>query len=121
MRTIELNTNYDIYVENGNLAVVRNDLNTIRQTIVNKLSLIKGEDVYDNNNGLNLSIIFGDNVSFNDKLAEIRRVIYLQQNVVSVDNITMDVDKRLRVGYFTCYITVLVNGTPVQTSIKFGV
>lgn len=122
MRTLELNDNYDIFVDaNKNLAVQRDDLSVIRQTIVNKLSLVKGEDVYDNQNGLNLDIIFGDNVPTTDKLTEIKRVILLDTNVVSVDNIKMEVDTKLRVGHFTCYITVAVNKERVQTSIGFGI
>jgi hypothetical protein len=121
MRTIELNNQYDIFVQNGNLAVQRDNLSVIRQTIVNTLSLIKGEDVYDSTHGLNLSIIFGDDVSFADKVAEIKRVIMLEPSVVSVDNIKMEADPRTRVGYFTCYITVTVEGESVQTTINFGV
>lgn len=122
MRTLELNDNYDLFIlMNGNLAVQRDDLSVIRQTIVNKLSLVKGEDVYDNQNGLNLDIMFGDNTPMTDKLAEIKRVILLDKNVVSVDNIEMEVDKKLRVGYFTCYITVAVDKEHVQTSVGFGI
>ena len=122
MRTLELNNNYDIYLLlNGNLAVQRDDLSVIRQTIVNKLSLIKGEDIHNDQNGLNLDIIFGDDVSHASKVAEIQRVILLESHVVSVDNIKMEVDKKLRVGYFTCYITVAVNGENVQTSVGFGI
>lgn len=122
MRTLELNDNYDLFIlMNGNLAVQRDDLSVIRQTIVNKLSLVKGEDVYDNQNGLNLDIMFGDNMPMTDKLAEIKRVILLDKNVVSVDNIEMEVDKKLRVGYFTCYITVAVDKEHVQTSVGFGI
>lgn len=122
MRTLELNDNYDLFIlMNGNLAVQRDDLSVIRQTIVNKLSLVKGEDVYDDQNGLNLDIMFGDNTPMTDKLAEIKRVILLDKNVVSVDNIEMEVDKKLRVGYFTCYITVAVDKEHVQTSVGFGI
>lgn len=122
MRTLELNNNYDIFVLiNGNLAVQRDDLSVIRQTIVNKLSLVKGEDIYDNQNGLNLDIIFGDDIPYSEKMAEIKRVILLDKNVVSVDNIQMEADKTLRVGHFTCYITVAVNDENVQTSIGFGI
>lgn len=122
MRTLELNDNYDLFIlMNGNLAVQRDDLSVIRQTIVNKLSLVKGEDIYDSQNGLNLDIMFGDNTPMTDKLAEIKRVILLDKNVVSVDNIKTEVDKKLRVGYFTCYITVAVDKENVQTSVGFGI
>lgn len=122
MRTLELNDNYDLFIlMNGNLAVQRDDLSVIRQTIVNKLSLVKGEDVHDNQNGLNLDIMFGDDTPMTDKLAEIKRVILLDKNVVSVDNIETEVDKKLRVGYFTCYITVAVDKENVQTSVGFGI
>lgn len=122
MRTIELNDNYDIYIlANGNLAVQRDDLSVIRQGIVNKLSLVKGEDAYDSQHGLNLDIIFGDDIPYNEKIAEIKRVILLDKNVVSVDNIQMEADKTLRVGHFTCYITVALNNETVQTSIGFGI
>lgn len=121
MRTIELDQNYDLMVVNGNLSVQRDDLSCIRQTIVNKLSLVRGEDPSNLSNGLNLDIMFGDNVPNSDRLAEIRRVIFLEEHVVSVDSITMEVDTNLRIGYFTCYITVSIDGTEVQTSVKFGV
>lgn len=122
MRTLDLNDNYDLHIDaRNNLAVQRDNLSVIRQTIVNKLSLIKGEDVYDENNGLNLDIIFGDDVSYNTKISEIRRVILLDQNVVSVDDIKMEVNPSTRVGYFTCYITVAVDNEEVNTTIKFGV
>lgn len=122
MRTLELNSNYDIFILlNGNLAVQRDDLSVIRQTIVNKLSLVKGEDIYDNQNGLNLDIIFGNDIPYSEKMAEIKRVILLDKNVVSVDNIQMEADKTLRIGHFTCYITVAVRGENVQTSIGFGI
>jgi len=122
MRTLDLNDNYDLHIDaRNNLAVQRDNLSVIRQTIVNKLSLIKGEDVYDDNNGLNLDIIFGDDVSYNTKISEIRRVILLDQNVVSVDDIKMEVNPSTRVGYFTCYITVAVDNEEVNTTIKFGV
>lgn len=122
MRTLELNDNYDLFIlMNGNLAVQRDDLSVIRQTIVNKLSLVKGEDAYDSQNGLNLDIMFGDNTPMTDKLAEIKRVILLDKNVVSVDNIETEVDKKLRVGYFKCYITVAVDKEHVQTSVGFGI
>lgn len=122
MRTLDLNDNYDLHLDaRNNLAVQRDDLSVIRQTIVNKLSLIKGEDVYDENNGLNLDIIFGDDVSYNTKISEIRRVILLDQHVVSVDDIKMEVNPSTRVGYFTCYITVAVDNEEVNTTIKFGV
>lgn len=122
MRTLDLNDSYDLHLDaRNNLAVQRDNLSVIRQTIVNKLSLIKGEDVYDENNGLNLDIIFGDNVSYNTKISEIRRVILLDQHVVSVDDIKMEVNPSTRVGYFTCYITVAVDDEEVNTTIKFGV
>ena len=122
MRTLELNSNYDIFILlNGNLAVQRDDLSVIRQTIVNKLSLVKGEDIYDNQHGLNLDIIFGNDIPYSEKMAEIKRVILLDKNVVSVDNIQMEADKTLRIGHFTCYITVAVSGENVQTSIGFGI
>lgn len=122
MRTLELNSNYDIFILlNGNLAVQRDDLSVIRQTIVNKLSLVKGEDIYDNQNGLNLDIIFGNDIPYSEKMAEIKRVILLDKNVVSVDNIQMEADKTLRIGHFTCYITVAVSCENVQTSIGFGI
>lgn len=122
MRTIELDNNYDLFIlMNGDLAVQRDDLSIIRQTIVNKLSLVKGEDVYDSQNGLNLDIMFGDDTSMTDKLAEIKRVILLDKNVVSVDNIKTEVDKKLRVGYFTCYITVATDKENIQTSVGFGI
>lgn len=121
MKTIDLNSNYDIHVQNGNLAVQRNSLNTIKQTIVNKLSLIKGETPADLNNGLDLDVIFGDDISYERKVAEIRRVIQLQENVVSVDDIEFTVDRALRVGYFKCYITVSINGETQQTTVGFGV
>ena len=122
MRTLDLNDNYDLHIDaRNNLAVQRDNLSVIRQTIVNKLSLIKGEDVYDDNNGLNLDIIFGDDVSYNTKISEIRRVILLDQNVVSVDDIKMEVNPSTRFGYFTCYITVAVDNEEVNTTIKFGV
>ena len=121
MRTIELNDNYDIYVQNGDLAIQRKTLETIRQTIVNKLSLIQGETPDNLENGLNLDIIFGDNVSYETKVAEIRRVIMLESSVESVDDIDYTVDKKLRVGYFKCYITVNINGESQQTTVGFGV
>ena len=122
MRTLDLNDNYDLHIDaRNNLAVQRDNLSVIRQTIVNKLSLIKGEDVYDDNNGLNLDIIFGDDVSYNTKISEIRRVILLDQNVVSVDDIKMEGNPSTRFGYFTCYITVAVDNEEVNTTIKFGV
>lgn len=121
MRTIDLNNDYDIYVQNGNLAIQRNTLGTIRQTIVNKLSLVQGETPDNLTNGLNLDIIFGDNISHEAKINEIRRVIMLEPAVVSIDNIDFTVDKKLRVGYFKCYITVTVEGVEQQTSVSFGV
>lgn len=121
MRTIDLNDKYDIYVQNGNLAIQRNTLETIRQTIVNKLSLVQGETPDNLTNGLNLDIIFGDNVSHDAKISEIRRVIMLESAVESVDNIDFTVDRKLRVGYFKCYITVNVEGQSQQTTVSFGV
>lgn len=121
MRTIDLDHNYDIYVQNNDLAIQRNALETIRQTIVNKLSLVKGETPRTLTNGLDLDIIFGDNVSYESKVAEIRRVIMLESSVESIDNIEFTVDRKLRVGYFKCYITVSVEGTSQQTTIGFGV
>ena len=121
MRTIDLNNNYDIYVLNNDLAIQRNALETIRQTIVNKLSLVKGETPDNLNNGLDLDIIFGDTVSYEAKVAEVRRVIMLEDSVESVDNIEFTVDKKLRVGYFKCYITVTINGSSQQTTVGFGV
>lgn len=120
MKTIELNDNYDIFVLNGDLAVQRDDLSVIRQNILNKLSLVQGEDINNLQNGLNLAIIFGDNISFANKQKEIERVIYNCANVVSVDRIDMTADPNLRVGYFKCYITVSTDGEEVQTSINFG-
>lgn len=121
MRTLTLNENYDLYVnENGDLAVTRDNLSVVRQRIVNKLSLIQGEDVSNNQNGLDLNIIFGDNVPYSRKTQEIKRVILLDPSVVSVDNIRMEADPKLRVGYFTCYITVTVDGESVQTTVGIG-
>ena len=121
MKTIDLNSNYDIYVLNGNIAIQRNALSSIRQTIVNKLSLINGETPDNTENGLNLDIMFGDNVSHDSKVAEIRRVIMLQPNVESVDDIDFVVDHNLRIGYFKCYITVSINGESQETMVGFGV
>lgn len=121
MKTIDLNSNYDIYLQNNNLAIQRNSLSVIRQTIVNKLSLINGETPDDLNNGLNLDIMFGNNVSYESKLAEIRRVIMLQPNVESINDIDFTIDKNLRIGYFKCYITVSVDGESQQTMVGFGV
>lgn len=121
MRTIDLDNNYDIYVLNNDLAIQRDPVETVRQTIVNKLSLIKGETPRNLNNGLDLDIIFGDNVPYESKVEEIRRVIMLENSVESVDNIEFKVDRKLRVGYFKCYITVNVNGESQQTTVGFGV
>ena len=121
MKTIDLDENYDIYIQNNDLAIQRNALNVIRQTIVNKLSLIKGETPDETSNGLNLDIIFGDNISYEFKVAEIRRVIMLNDAVQSVDNIDFTTDTKLRVGYFTCHITVVVEGSSQQTTVGFGV
>ena len=121
MKTIDLNENYDIYVQNGNLAIQRNALETVRQTIVNKLSLVQGETPDNLSNGLNLDIIFGDNISHTAKVDEIRRVILLDSSVESVDDIEFTVDRKLRVGYFKCYITVNVEGESQQTTVGFGV
>lgn len=121
MRTIDLNSNYDIHLQNNNLAIQRDSLNTIRQTIVNKLSLVKGETPDNLINGLNLDIIFGDNISHDAKVTEIRRVILTEPAVQSVDNIEFTVDRKLRVGYYTCYITVTLEGVSQQTVIGFGV
>lgn len=122
MRTLSLNENYDLHLDaHNNLAVQRDNLSVIRQGIVNKLSLIQGEDKYDNTNGLDLNIIFGDNIPYSRKTQEIKRVILLDQHVVSVDNIRMQADPRLRIGYFTCYITVTVDGEEVETTVGIGV
>lgn len=121
MRTLELNSNYDIFVQNDNIAMQKTTLATVRQTIVNKLSLIKGETPDNLDNGLNLDLIFGDNVSYDTKIAEIKRVIFLEPKVVSVDDIELTVDRALRVGYFKCYITVNIDGDSQQTTIGFGV
>lgn len=122
MRTIELDHNYDIFVRNGDLAIQRDPLNVIRQNILNKLSLVKGEYKFDTAGtaGLNLSIIFGDDVNFAAKENEIRRVILLTPQVTSIDRIDFQVDKTLRIGFFTCYITVNIGGEDVQTSVGFG-
>lgn len=122
MSTIELNNNYDVVVTNGNLSIQRDELSVIRQNILNKLSLIKGECTTDSSLGLNIDIMFDSNVPNADKVAEIKRVIYTEARVVSVDNVVLEVDTRTRVGYFTCYITVsLDNGATAQTTINFGV
>lgn len=121
MRTIDLNSEYDIYLQNNNLAIQRDTLSTIRQNIVNRLSLIKGETPDNERQGLNLDIIFGDNVSYEYKISEIRRVISLEPSVESVDDIVLTVDKKLRVGNFQCYITVSVGGEFIQTTVGFGV
>lgn len=121
MKTIDLNENYDIYVQNNDLAIQRNSLNVVRQTIVNSLSLVRGETPDELSNGMNLDIIFGDNVSYESKVAEIRRVIMLNNAVQSVDDIDFTIDTKLRVGYFTCYITVVVDGEQQQTTVGFGV
>lgn len=122
MKTIELDQNYDIFVRNGDLAIQRDALNVLRQNILNKLSLVKGEYKFDTTGtaGLNLSIIFGDNVSFADKENEIRRVILLTPQVTSIDKIDFKVDPTLRIGYFTCYITVTIDGETTQTTVGFG-
>ena len=121
MRTIDLNDKYDIYVQNNNLAIQRNSLESLRQTIVNKLSLIKGETPNNTDNGINLDIMFGDNVSYDTKVNELRRVVMLEKSVVSIDNIEFRVDKKLRVGYFKLYITVKIDGEQQQTTVGFGV
>lgn len=122
MRTLSLNVGYDLHLDShNNLAIVRDNLSVIRQTIVNKLSLIKGEDVYNSDNGLDLNIIFGDNIPYSSKIQEIKRVILLDANVVSVDNIQMEADPKLRIGYFKCYITVTVNNEEVKTTVGVGV
>lgn len=121
MRTIDLNDSYDIYLQNNNLAIQRDTLQTIRQTIVNKLSLVQGETPDNMSNGLDLNIIFGDNVSYESKINEIRRVILTEEAVESVDDIELTVDRKLRVGYFKCYITVNVEGESQQTTVGFGV
>lgn len=121
MRTLELNSDYDIFVQNDDIAIQKITLATIRQTIVNKLSLIKGETPDNTENGLDLNLIFGDTVSYDTKIAEIKRVILLEPSVVSVDDIDLTVDRALRVGYFKCYITVNINGESQQTTVGFGV
>ena len=120
MKTIELDQDFDLIVENGNLAIQRDPVSVVRQNILNKLSLVKGEYPADLTAGLNLSIIFGDNVPFAAKENEIRRVIFLTPEVVSVDRIDFVVDPNLRVGYFTCYITITIDGTEMQTAVGFG-
>ena len=122
MKTIELDGQYDLFVRNGDLAMQRDPMNVIRQNILNKLSLVKGEYKFDTTGtaGLNLSIIFGDNVPFSDKENEIRRVILLTPQVTSIDKIDFKVDPALRIGYFTCHITVSIDGEEKQTTIGFG-
>lgn len=121
MKTIDLNSDYDIHVQNGNLSVQHDSLNVVRQTIVNRLSLIKGETPDNLNNGLNLDIMFGNNVSHAGRVAEISRVIMLEPRVESIDDIDFKVDRKLRIGYFICHITVNIGGASQQTTVGFGV
>lgn len=121
MRTLDLDVNYDLHIVNGNIAIQRDDLETIKQNIVNRLSLVKNEDIYNDNNGLNINIMFGENFSYSEKIAEIKRVIYLDTNVIDIEKVTMEADNKTRVGYFTCYIVVKINGKEEKTNISFGV
>lgn len=121
MKTIDLDNNYDIHLLNSNLAIQRDTLSSVRQAIVNKLSLVNGEVPDNPNAGLNLDIMFGDDVSYETKVAEIRRVIMTQENVESVDDIDFTIDSNLRIGYFKCYVTVSINGESQQTIVGFGV
>lgn len=121
MRTLDLDVNYDLHIVNGNIAIQRDTLESIKQNIVNSLSLIKNEDIFDANNGLNIDIMFSENYSYSEKIAEIKRVIFLNKNVVSIDKITMEADNISRVGYFYCYITVKVGDNEEKTQIGFGV
>lgn len=110
MITLALDNKHDLYVDgHGNIATQTNELYEIAQTVANRCSLVRGEDVFDNSNGINLSIMLGQNYTLDDRKNELRRVILLDDRVASVEQIDYKFDPKTRAGYFTPTIKVTLS------------
>lgn len=107
MITLALNDKYDLFVDtHGNIATQTNELYEIAQTLMNRCSLVRGEDSFDSSNGISLDIIFGQDYTLDDRKSEIRRVILLDDRVVSVEQIEYKFDPKTRNGFFTPTVKV---------------
>lgn len=115
MITLEIDTDYDLILDNqNNLKIQNSELLEIAQTIMNRCSLIRGEDKFDNTNGLNASIMLSQDYTLEDKKSEIERVILLDERIKSVDEISYKFDNKSRVGYFSPVVTVTLSSGDTQ-------
>lgn len=118
MISLLLDESYDLVTINNNIGIQNNAIKEIAQSILNRCSLITGEDIDDNYNGINLDIMTG-NSSLEDKKNELSRVISLDSRVQSIENIEYKYDIKNRVGYFTPVIRITLPDGESQT-IKFN-
>lgn len=120
MITLALNSSYDLFVdERGNIVTQTSELLEIAQTLMNRCSLVRGEDAYNASNGININIMLGQDYTLEDKKNEIRRVILMDDRVASIEKIEYKFDTKSRAGYFTPTVKVsLGNGS--QQLIQFN-
>lgn len=120
MITLALDNSYDLFVdERGNIATQASELLEIAQTLMNRCSLIRGEDAYNTSNGINIGIMLGQDYTLDDRKNEIRRVILMDDRVVSIEKIEYRFDTKSRAGYFTPTIKVSL-GDGSQQLIQFN-
>lgn len=111
MITIKLNEAYDMELDDeNNIAMQNSELLEIAQTLMNRCSLIRGEAVDDNSRGIDINIITSQDITLEDKKNEIRRVILMDNRVISVEDIGYKFDPPTRNGYFTPTVKVKLSG-----------
>ena len=86
---------------------------------MSRCSLIRGEDAHNTSNGINIGIMLGQDYTLDDRKNEIRRVILMDDRVVSIEKIEYRFDTKSRAGYFTPTVKVSL-GDGSQQLIQFN-
>lgn len=111
MITLKLDDNYDLTLDNeNNVSLQNNELMEIAQTLMNRCSLVRGEAADDTSRGVDLDIMLGQDYTLDDKKNEIKRVILLDDRIMSVDQIDYKFDPKTRNGYFIPTVKVKLSG-----------
>lgn len=115
MITLKLDENYDLCLDDeNNLAIQNNELLEIAQTLMNRCSLVRGEAVDETSRGIDLGIMLNQDRTLDDKKNEIKRVILMDDRVLSVEQIDYKFDPPTRNGYFIPTVKVKLSGGDSQ-------
>lgn len=105
--------NGDLYLDpNGNIAVWKEDLNILKQQIINELQTFIGEVFTDNRIGTSYyDIIFNDRLPLQEKQIEFERVILQLDGVLGITQFNFELDRSQNLAKYD--ITISTSYGPI--------